>query len=189
MNVVGQFHQTILQMDTLHLYGRRKLQIDVGEVPDGLDVGLCERVRHFPGLRFGDREDHNVHIVCVDIFLQLTERADRYPSDRLSEKLRVHIESTDKIESALFEFQIPDKCLAQITGPYQDHVVLMIKAQNFPDFFVQIVGVVSISLLTESPEIIEILYYDKVEASPQVYARYLTYNFSFRSSVTTPRSL
>ena len=136
MYIVGQFHQAVLQMDIFHLNTGRKFKVNMREVPDSLNIRFYKRLRNFTRFGFGNCQNDNIYIMRVNILLQFLERANRYPSDRLPEKIGINIECAHKIEAALLEFQIAYKCLSEIAGTDQNHVVYMIQAQYLADFLI-----------------------------------------------------
>jgi hypothetical protein len=60
-------------------------------------------------------------------------------------------------ESAVLEIHVIDKGLSEITGPDQNHIVLLVEAQDLSDLLIQITCIVSVSLLPESAKIVKIL--------------------------------
>ena len=65
----------------------------------------------------------------------------------------------DRLESSLLKLNIIGKCLPQITSSYNDHRMHDIQPQDLTDLCIKIFYVITVSLLSKSPEIIQILTY------------------------------
>ena len=62
-------------------------------------------------------------------------------------------------EAALLEINLVGKRLTEIARAYKDEIVLTVKTQNRTDLIVEIFDIISVTLLAEPAEIIEILPY------------------------------
>ena len=106
VNVVGQTHETVLKMYAFHLNVRGKLKINVSEIPDRLYVRICKGLRDIVCFGLGNGENDNINIFFIDIGTELFDRTDGDTADCLPHQLGIDVKSTNKIEPALFEFEI-----------------------------------------------------------------------------------
>ncbi len=61
------------------------------------------------------------------------------------------------LKSLFFKLRIIGKCLTEITGTYDDHIVCAIQTQDFRNFRMEIFYIISVSLLSKSTKIVQIL--------------------------------
>ena len=78
-------------------------------------------------------------------------------ADRRADQVRVAVKGRLEQEAPGSELHIVDQSGTQMSGTDQDHIVLMIEPQNLTDLLPQIGYVISITLLAETAEIIEVL--------------------------------
>ena len=69
----------------------------------------------------------------------------------------IDIEDPPEDKPSALEIHVIDQCLSQMSRSYNDQIMLLVQSQDLANLFVEILHIVSISLLSEPAEIIQIL--------------------------------
>ena len=77
--------------------------------------------------------------------------------DGLADQVCIYIKNANDIKSVGPKTGVLGQCLPHIAGAYHNHIILFINSKNPSDFIKQVVHVVSVSLLSKSAKIIQIL--------------------------------
>lgn len=72
---------------------------------------------------------------------------------------RIYIKNPYNLKPSFFKLYIICQGLSQISGTDNDHMMRLVKPQDFSDLRIQIWNIIAISLLSETAEIIQILAY------------------------------
>ena len=129
------------------------------KIPDSFDSVLDQNLRHITCLILRQCQNCDLNIVFFHKERKITDHLNLNPTNRNSLKYRIYIKNTDQLESSLLKLNIIGKCLPQITSSYNDHRMHDIQPQDLTNLCIKIFYIITVSLLSKSPEIIQILTY------------------------------
>ena len=144
-------------MYALHLNPVRHFKVYMGEIPYCLDRSFRQHLRDLNGRSFRNRKHRDINIILSDKSRHLFHGKDRHIRDFRAVQRGIDIKCSLERKSPVLEIHVIDQGLSQIAGADQNHIMLLVQPQYLADLFVQIAGIVSVSLLPETAEIIEIL--------------------------------
>ena len=90
-------------------------------------------------------------------FRELVHHADGNSSDCHTLQNRIHIEQPNRPEAAPLEGGVIRQRLSEISRSDNHHVVYSVQAKDLADFIMKVPYIISVALLSESAEIIQIL--------------------------------
>ena len=129
----------------------------MGKIPYCLDRSFRQHLRDLNCRCLWDRKHRDINIIVFNKSGHVFHGEDRHISDLAAVKRRIDIKGALKRKSPVLEIHVIDQRLTKIARADQDHIVLLVKPEYLADLFVQITGIIPISLLSEAAEIIEIL--------------------------------
>ena len=95
----------------------------------------------------------NAVLILVDHGMRIDRNiCNLFPIER-----RTYVKRPLKRKSPVLKIHIIDQRLSEITRADQDHIMLLIQTKDLADLFIKITGVVSVPLLAEAAEIVEVL--------------------------------
>ena len=144
-------------MYILHHHIVRNHQISMGKVPDSFNAGLYQTVCDLRRLCLWNGQGCDLNFVLLDKKLQIIHRPDLNSADHKTNELWIDIKHTLDNKSTSLKIRIVGNSLAQVSGTDNNQVVLLVNSQNLCYLSIQVLYIISVSLLSESSEIIKIL--------------------------------
>ncbi len=160
VQIVHEIHQsqkTFTQVHILNGYILRHMNVYGGEIPDALDAICHQSVRYLlsHGVWYTDDAD-----VCLIVFQELIHGVNVADFDVFhlhAYELGIHIKYSIEVESELLESCIICHSLTNISCTNDDGAVPFVQPQNGGNLIVKFFHIISISLLTETTEAVEVL--------------------------------
>ena len=144
-------------MYILNSHMRRSLNIDRREVPQSSDTCEAELVCNFLGDFFRRADDAYVDVVVLNELNNAFIIHDFNTVDLSSDEFRLNFEDALHNETRLIVISVVYDGFAEITGSYNDHLILSVQSEDGANLVVKAFYAVSISLLAESAEVVQIL--------------------------------
>ena len=132
-------------------------QLRIGEIPDTLDAGLHQTVRHFGGMRSRNTQNRNIRHLTRHKGLEVLHRMNRNAAVGIADDIRRHIKGTDRTDAAVGEIEVSQQCASQISRAEQNCPPAAGNTQNALEFDHQRLNAVTISLLSKAAEAAQIL--------------------------------
>ena len=157
--LVGQAHQALRQMYILQHRIRREMKIGgrkIPECPDPIGNKLCSNLRR---ILPRDRQRGNIHSVVAYKIGQLLHGPDLEPPHLLPQLPRINVKNAAYQKSPSLKIRVICQRLTEIPGSDNDDSVFLIQSQNSSDLRIQVLHIITVALLPEAAEMIQILAY------------------------------
>ena len=133
------------------------MQIHMRKIPYSFDTVGYKLFRHSHRSAFRNREHRDIYLFLSDEPLHVLHRAYRNPMDLRPLDRRIDIKNPPEDKSPTFEIPVVYKRLSQMSRSYYDQIMFFIQSQYPADLIIKIFHVISISLLSKTTKIIQIL--------------------------------
>lgn len=145
-------------MDVLHNHGAVRFhELNVREVPDGIDSVLRERTGYLNSCHFRNGENSDVNLIGIQIINKIIDGKDLDTADFSADNFRVYIEGALQGESPFIEAEIVHEGTAYMTDADENSGIPSVGSENRGDVVSEALDVVTVALLTETSETAEVL--------------------------------
>ena len=111
----------------------RQMKIRMGKIPDCTDAVTHQKVCHFLCILLRKCQGCDLNVMLLQKSRKLVCHTDQNSSDCNAFQLWIYIEQPFDQKTVFFKFYIICKSLSEISGTDDDHIVILIQAQNLPD--------------------------------------------------------
>ena len=155
--MVRQGVETLADVDVLNRDVRRGLDVDRCEVPKSSHAGETKLVGHLLGHFLRRADDADIDVVILNKFNDAFVVHDLNAVDYRADERRIHLEDPLYDKSRLVIVGVVDNGFSQIACADDDHLVFSVQTEDGADLIVQPLDAVTVALLSEPTEVVQVL--------------------------------
>jgi len=129
----------------------------MAEIPEIFDSQRDQLIADSFGRGYWQAKDCNRRMILSAELLDFRRIQDRDITDILPDKVGVAVKNSNQRKTLAFKRHMGRNCAAKISGADQNCFILCIQSQNAPDFFLQLMHHIAITLLPKAAEAVQIL--------------------------------
>ena len=149
--------QAVTDVDILHRYMRRRLDIDGREIPKAVYTGKAQLVGHFLGYILRRADDSDIDVIFLYELHDVLVVHDLDSVDLRSDQFRIHFKYPGHNETRLIIIGMVHDRLTQVSRADDDHLIPPVQTEDGADLIVQPLNTVAVALLSETAEIVQVL--------------------------------